>query len=581
MNQPPNITDRVLWVAVPKEIRNNTGRLVTHAGSCECGAHAHANPYHEADGTYTCPVLRTPLPLNGLSKYTPPGKITEGWPVQVDSNVAHYIGKANEMGLQGMQISPIEVSERTRGIVNVTYSHAEDEAIAAWKSRVAAVEKSESEHVKYELPRIGRSAEYSVKSHDEAIERRSKQRAAAQARLDVYRKAHAYYTQGQAPEKTTAKEPSVAGVVYFTTFSQLNNGQKFKWNDPSQSYLSELGECIKFTDRHFKRADGKLSNTAVKADTPVLVEVRPVTEEKEPPRHAKSKPFDQLPINSTFIFDNPLRGRATACTKVGPDAYTVGNDPMHMAMLEPKREVIVLQEAEPRPFSHIEQSLACLLLNPNLDAPVVLANTLKGDRQTFAQIKIGTPFRYCAPERNYSPVEGSSTWVKISETQAKTLNLLFNSHTAPLVFDPTDIVEVMTKENEATKPEEPAQEPTQAPYHKMVSVRLDGDTIARQADAQSYRAEGLVKVHNRDTLSKFAPDDTRRTFGDVPIGAFFYYCSPEINYNVAPGATAWQRISHTEALPVAFIHRTDEDALKITPTKFGQGDIVAGVKVRE
>lgn len=467
MNQPPNITDRVLWVAVPEEIRNNTGRLVTHTGSCECEAHAHANPYHEADGTYTCPVLRTPLPLNGLSKYTPPGKITEGWPVQVDSNVAHYIGKANEMGLQGVQISPIEVSERTRGIVNVTYSHAEDEAIAAWKSRVAEVEKSESEHVKYELPRIGRSAEYSVKSHDEAIERRSKQRAAAQARLDVYRKAHAYYTQGQAPEKTTAKEPSVAGVVYFTTFSQLNNGQKFKWNDPSQSYLSELGECIKFTDRHFKRADGKLSNTAVKADTPVLVEVRPVTEEKEPPRHAKSKPFDQLPINSTFIFDNPLRGRATACTKVGPDAYTVGNDPMHMAMLEPKREVIVLQE------------------------------------------------------------------------------------------------------------------PTPAPYHKMVSVRLDGDTIAQQADAQSYLVKGLVKVHNTETLNKLAPDTTRRTFGDVPIGAFFYYCSPEINYGVAPGATAWQRISHTEALPVAFIHRTDEDALKVSPTKFEQGDIVAGVKVSQ
>ena len=89
MNQPPNITDRVLWVAVPKEIRNNTGRLVTHAGSCECGAHAHANPYHEADGTYTCPVLRTPLPLNGLSKYTPPGQITEGWPVQTQGNAAH------------------------------------------------------------------------------------------------------------------------------------------------------------------------------------------------------------------------------------------------------------------------------------------------------------------------------------------------------------------------------------------------------------------------------------------------------------------------------------------------------------
>lgn len=207
--------------------------------------------------------------------------------MQVDSNVAHYIGKANEMGLQGVQISPIRVSERTRGIVNVTYSRAEDEAIAAWKSRVAAVEKSESEHVKYELPRIGRSAEYSVKSHDEAIERRSKQRAAAQARLDVYRKAHAYYTQGQAPEKIA---------------------------------------------------------------------------EKEPPRHAKSKPFDQLPINSTFIFDNPLRGRVTACTKVGPDAYTVGNDPMHMAMLEPKREVIVLQEAEPRSRSATSSKLwpACL-----------------------------------------------------------------------------------------------------------------------------------------------------------------------------------------------------------------------------
>ena len=329
MNQAPKITDRVLWVAVPKEIRNNTGRLVTHTGSCECGAHAHANPYREADGTFSCPVLRTPLPLNGLSKYTPPGKITEGWPVQVDSNVAHYIGKANEMGLQGVQISPIEVSERTRGIVNVTYSRAEDEAIAAWKSRVAAVEKSESDHVKYELPRIGRSAEYSVKRHEEAIGLRSKQRAAAQARLDVYRKAHAYYTQGQAPEKIAEKEP------------------------------------------------------------------------------------------------------------------------------------------------------------------------------------------------------------------------------------------------------------TQSPYHKMVSVRLDGDTIDQQADAQSYLLKGLVKVHNTETLNKLAPDNTRRTFGEVPIGAFFYYCSLEYDYNVAPGATAWQRISHTEALPVALIHRTDERALKIAPTKFDQGDIVAGVKVSE
>ena len=406
MNQPPNVTDRVLWVAVPKEIRNNTGRLVTYTGSCECGAHAHANPYREADGTYTCPILRTPLPLNGLSKYTPPGKITEGWPVQVDSNVAHYIGKANEMGLQGVHISPIEVSERTRGIVNVTYSRAEDEAIAAWKSRVAAVEKSESEH-------------------DEAIERRSKQRAAAaQARLDVYRKAHAYYTLGQAPEKTTAKEPSVAGVVYFTTFSQLNNGQKFKWNDPSQSYLSELGECIKLTDGHFKRADGKISNTAVKTDTPVLVEVRPAAEEKEPPRHVKSKPFDQLPINSTFIFDNPLRGRTTACMKVGPDSYTVGNDPTRMAILEPKREVIVLQEAEP-----VGTHLTHALISAFADCLVKFPR--HGDRQTFAQIKIGTPFRYCAPERNYTPVEGSSTWVKISETEAKTLNLVFSSRTSP------------------------------------------------------------------------------------------------------------------------------------------------------
>lgn len=499
MNQPPNVTDRVLWVAVPREIRNNTGRLVTYTGSCKCGAHAHANPYHEADGTFSCPILRTPLPLNGLSKYTPPGKITEGWPVQVDSNVAHYIGKANEMGLQGVQISPIEVSERTRGIVNVTYSRAEDEAIAAWKSRVAAVEKSESGHVKYELPRIGRSAEYSVKRHEEVIGLRSKQRAAAQARLDVYRKAHAYYTQGQAPEKT---------------------------------------------------------------------------EEKEPPRHVKSKPFDQLTINSTFIFDNPLRGRTTACMKVGPDSYTVGNDPTRMAILEPKREVIVLQEAEP-----VGTHLTHALISAFADCLVKFPR--HGDRQTFAQIKIGTPFRYCAPERNYTPVEGSSTWVKISETQAKTLNLLFNSHTAPLVFDPTDIVEVVTKENEATKPEEPAQEPTQAPYHKMVSVRLDGDTVDQQADAQSYLVKGLVKVHNIETLNKLTPDNTRRTFGDVPIGAFFYYCSPEINYNVAPGATAWQRISHTEALPVAFIHRTDEDALKITPTKFGQGDIVADVKVRE
>jgi len=392
MNQPPKVTDRVLWVAVPKEIRNNTGHLVTHTGSCECGAHAHANPYHEADGTFSCPILRTPLPLNGLSKYTPPDKITEGWPVQVDSTVAHYIGKANELGMQGVHISPIEVSERVRGIVNVTYSRAEDEAIAAWKSRVAAVEKSESNHMMYDLPRIGRSTEYSIKSHDEAIERRSKQRAAAQARLDVYRKAHAYYTQGQAPEKIA---------------------------------------------------------------------------EKEPPRHVNSKPFDQLPVNSTFIFDNPLRGRVTACTKVGPDSYALGNDLTHMAILEPKREVIVLQE------------------------------------------------------------------------------------------------------------------PTPAPYHKMVSVRLDGDTIDHQADAQSYLLKGLVKAHNAETLSKLTPDSTRRTFGDVPIGAFFYYCSPEFEYRVAPGAAAWQRISHTEALPVALIHRTDERALKIAPTKFDQGDIVAGVKVSE
>lgn len=505
MNQPPNVTDRVLWVAVPKEIRNNTGRLVTHTGSCECGAHAHAYPYREADGTYTCPILRTPLPLNGLSKYTPPGKITEGWPVQVDSNVAHYIGKANEMGLQGVQISPIEVSERTRGIVNVTYSRAEDEAIAAWKSRVAAVEKSECEHVKYALPRIGRSAEYSVKSHDEAIERRSKQRAAAQARLDVYRKAHAYYTQGQTPEKTAEKEPEEHVNVYFTTFSRLTNGQKFKWNDPSQSYLSELGECVKLTDGRFKHADGKLSNTIVKTDTPVLVEVRPVAEEKEPPRHVMSKPFDQLTINSTFIFDNPLRGRATACTKVGLVTYVVGNDPAPRTILETKREVLVLQEAEPT-GTHLTQALVSAFMGCQVKFP---------------------------------------------------------------------------RHRETTKPEEPAQEPTPAPYHKMVSVRLDGDTVDHQADAQSYLVQGLVKAHNAETLSKLTPDSTRRTFGDVPIGAFFYYCSPEFEYRVAPGAAAWQRISHTEALPVALIHRTDERALKIAPIKFDQGDIVAGVKVSE
>ena len=430
MNQAPNVTDRVLWVAVPKEIRNNTGRLVTHTGSCECGAHAHANPYREADGTFSCPVLRTPLPLNGLYKYTPPDKITEGWPVQVDSNVAHYIGKANEMGLQGVHINPITVSDQRRGIVDVTYSRAEDEAIAAWKSRVAAVEKSECEHVKYELPRIGRSAEYSVKSHDEAIERRSKQRAAAQARLDVYRKAHAYYTQGQAPEKVA---------------------------------------------------------------------------EKEPPRHVKSKPFDQLPVNSTFIFDTPLRGWATACAKVGPVTYVVGNDPAPMTIMEPKREVLVLQEAEPT--------------------------------GTYLAHALVSAFMGC---------------------QVK-----FPRH------------------SETTKPEEPAQEPTPAPYHKMVSVRLDGDTVDHQADAQSHLIKGLVKIHNTETLNKLTPDNTRRTFGEVPIGAFFYYCSLEFEYNVAPGAAAWQRISHTEALPVAFIYRTDEDALKISPTKFGQGDIVAGVKVSE
>lgn len=510
MNQPPKITDRVLWIAVPREIRDDKGRLKNLSGSCECGAPAHANPYLEPNGTYTCPILRTPLPLSGLSKYPPPGQITEGWPVQTEGNAAYYLSKANLLGLQGVHIDRLAVSEQHRGIVDVTYCRAEHEDIEAWASRVALVEKSEAEHVKYELPRIARSAEYSVKSHDEAIERRSKQRAAAQARLDVYRKAHAYYTQGQAPEKTTAKEPSVAGVVYFTTFSQLNNGQKFKWNDPSQSYLSELGECIKLTDGHFKRADGKLSNTAVKTDTPVLVEVRPVTEEKEPPRHVSSKPFDQLAVGSTFIFDNPLRGRATACTKHDLESYRVGNDPTPRAMFDLKREVLILQEAEPRSPGHAMHA--------------------------FLRKFMGAAYM-----------------------------------------------------NEVTRPEEPAQEPTPAPaqeptpapYHKAVTVRLDGGTTDHRVDALSYLAEGLVKVHNRDTLSKFAPDDTRRTFGDVSMGAFFYYCSPEFDYKVAPNATAWQRISHTEALPVAFIHRTDEDALKIAPTNFDQGDIVAGVKVSE
>jgi len=435
MNQPPKITDRVLWIAVPRESRDDKGRLKNLSGSCECGAPAHANPYLEPNGTYTCPILRTPLPLNGLSKYTPPGKITEGWPVQVDSNVAHYIGKANEMGLQGVQISPIEVSERTRGIVNVTYSRAEDAAIEAWKSRVAAVEKCEQEHVKYELPRIGRSAEYSVKSHDEAIERRSKQRAAAQARLDIYRKAHAYYTQGHAPEKTA---------------------------------------------------------------------------EKEPPRRVSSKPFDQLAVGSTFIFDNPLRGRTTACTKHDLESYRVGNDPTPRAMFDLKREVLILQEAEPRSPGHAMHA--------------------------FLRKFMGAAY--------------------------------MNGVTRP--------------EEPAQEPTPaPAQEPTPAPYHKAVTVRLDGGTTDHRVDALSYLAEGLVKVHNRDTLSKFAPDDTRRTFGDVPIGAFFYYCSPELSYNVAAGAAAWQRISHTEALPVAVIHRTDEDALKVSPTKFEQGDIVAGVKVSQ
>lgn len=435
MNQPPKSTDRVLWIAVPRESRDDKGRLKNLAGSCECGAPAHANPYLEPNGTYTCPILRTPLPLSGLSKYTPPGKITEGWPMQVDSNVAHYIGKANEMGLQGVHIDRLAVSEQHRGIVDVTYCRAEHEDIEAWASRVAAVEKSESEHVKYELPRIGRSAEYSVKSHDETIKHHSKQRAAAQARLDVYRKAHAYYTQGQAPEKIA---------------------------------------------------------------------------EKEPPRHVSSKPFDPLAVGSTFIFDNPLRGRATACTKHDLESYRVGNDPTPRAMFDLKREVLILQEAEPRSPGHATHA--------------------------FLRKFMGAAYM-----------------------------------------------------NEVTRPEEPAQEPTPAPaqeptpapYHKAVTVRLDGGTTDHRVDALSYLAEGLVKVHNRDTLSKFAPDDTRRTFGDVPIGAFFYYCSPELSYNVAAGAAAWQRISHTEALPVAFIHRTDEDALKIALTKFDQGDIVAGVKVSE
>lgn len=108
--------------------------------------------------------------------------------------------------------------------------------------------------------------------------------------------------------------------------------------------------------------------------------------------------------------------------------------------------------------------------------------------------------------------------------------------------------------------------------------KVDSNT---RLDAQSYLAEGLVKVHNRDTLNKFAPDDTRRTFGDVSMGAFFYYCSPEFDYKVAPNATAWQRINLHEALPVTFIYRTDDDALKVSPTTFGLGDIVAGVKVSQ
>ncbi len=65
------------------------------------------------------------------------------------------------------------------------------------------------------------------------------------------------------------------------------------------------------------------------------------------------------------------------------------------------------------------------------------------------------------------------------------------------------------------------------------------------------------------------------------MGAFFYYCSPEIDYRVAPGATAWQRTSHTEALPVAFIYRTDKEALKVSPTRFNLHDRVSGVKVSQ
>lgn len=427
MNQPPKITDRVLWIAVPRESRDDKGRLKNLSGSCECGAPAHANPYLEPNGTYTCPILRTPLPLSGLSKYPPPGQITEGWPVQTEGNAAYYLSKANLLGLQGVHIDRLAVSEQHRGIVDVTYCRAEHEDIEAWASRVALVEKSEAEHVKYELPRIARSAEYAVKQHSEAIAERSKRRAAAQARLDNCHKAHAYYTQGQAPEKTA---------------------------------------------------------------------------EKEPPRDVRSKPFDQLAVGSTFIFDNPLRGRTTACTKHDQESYRAGNDPTPRAMFDLKREVLILQEAEPRSPGHAMHAFLRMFM-----------------------------------EAAYM--------------------------------------------NELTRPEEPAQEPTPAPYHKAVTVRLDGETTDHRLDAQSYLAEGLVKVHNRDTLNKFAPDDTRRTFGDVPIGAFFYYCSPEFDYKVAPNATAWQRINLHEALPVTFICRTDDDALKVSPTTFGLGDIVAGVKVSQ